>query len=344
MKTESLYLCALAFAPEEHRSSVPAYMYDLSERMGALPFDRFGVAPSPHYYKLSERSKFTFKGRDLTSYATLMERRAKELAAIDKPLYVYWSGGIDSTALMVALIREGVEMTVMMNDRSIWENGQFYYRFIKDKIKTRNSVDISVLNTLVEKDAHFITGELADQLFGSDTMQDVCLLEGWQLLHKPATEENVRRALLCKGMTDENIEPLYKVVFESAASQNVPIHRVFDFFWWISFAFKWQGVVYRMALYGPAELNSLLTEKHWDRVHHFFETDYFQTWSCTQHEYKILDRWNTYKFTSKQYIFEFDEHEDYMLNAVKIGSLRKFCDCANSSAIYAPLRVVTKAD
>jgi hypothetical protein len=82
---------------------------------------------------------------------------------------VCWSGGIDSTAALVSLLRTGVggdrtgRLIVVLDDDTLLENPVFYERFVRDKLRCEQRAgralsDIAVAAGLT------VTGELGDQV------------------------------------------------------------------------------------------------------------------------------------------------------------------------------------
>lgn len=302
---------------------LPQHLVRLATLTGITPFDRFGYAETVPGAVLHPRAEYRFGGRSLDSYGNIAMDRARELLALDVPLYVYWSGGIDSTAILVALIRAGAtreQLTVVCDNDSEMENGPFYDNHIDGVFPTRHAVDVPRM--LVEHpEAHIVTGELNDQLFGADTMQRVCLTSGAPALQRPNTDADFVDVMGRLGYAAPDASALRRDIVGSAQTQDVTLRNVFDLLWWLNFAFKWQDVALRTMMAGRAAHLEHMNARQAERVHHFFGTARFQDWSITRHELKIIDRWPTYKITAKRFIFRHDANEDYLAHAVKVGSL-----------------------
>lgn len=291
------------------------------------PHDRFGAVDPPQNFVKNPGSDFTFVpkvGGVQVQYQHIVDSTAKRLAALDRPLTVYWSGGIDSTVVLIALIKQGVQtIEVAMNEKSIIENGDFYRGYIQGKLKTVDPIDVPT-KLLTTAENVIVTGELNDQLFGSDAMLRVIFSSGYDVLLGPLSED-VYAAAMCKAnasISDAHVRLIYADILASAATQNVPLRTVFDAMWWANFAFKWQCVLTRMYMYAPISATNSLTDAHRSRLHHFFGGTDFQQWACERIEPKILTRWGDYKITAKRYIYRFDGNEDYLIHGVKVVSLR----------------------
>jgi hypothetical protein len=83
--------------------------------------------------------------------------------------------------------------------------------------------------------------------------------------------------------------------------------------WWWNFALKWDEVKYRMFM-------STIVDKTPDFMH-FTDTDTFQLWSISNPDKKIKDTPESYKFTAKDYIFDYTSDADYRDTMRKGGSL-----------------------
>jgi len=79
-----------------------------------------------------------------------------------KPL-VAWSGGIDSTTIIAAFIKNNIDFKVTVNDRVLIENKDVY-DFIKDKYEIINIPNTLVLSDLQSENL-IVTGDGCDQLY-----------------------------------------------------------------------------------------------------------------------------------------------------------------------------------
>ena len=289
-----------------------------------LPFDRYGFTEIHPHQKLLPGADYKPK-RSLAPWGDLMHNRAVELLDTKENLLVCWSGGIDSTCIMVAMIQAGAtkeNLTVAMNRRSLLENTPFYERFIKGKFNTIEMKDMSEL--VATTDYHLVTGEGMDQLFGADVIYKIHLNAGLNVVFQPNTELNHCIALETLGFTYSNAKLIHHEVMGSAAKAGVKLRRVYDCMWWMNFAYKWQCVQLRGLMYGQHEYINQMTLDSLNRVSHFVNTPEFQDWSCTAHEKKIEDTWESYKLTAKRYIYRFDGDEEFLNNGIKILSLIQF--------------------
>ena len=126
-----------------------------------------------------ERGHDALRTAMLNRARTLWERTEK--TAVSSSIYVGWSGGIDSTAALVALLETATTETsrrqrlkVVLDEESMVENPTFYRNFIgggKLEEVPRQGQPLSWHEHRIRRENAanvFVTGELGDQLFGSD--------------------------------------------------------------------------------------------------------------------------------------------------------------------------------
>lgn len=288
----------------------------------------------------------------------LMDRRAKKIIKKNKPIILYWSGGIDSTAALAALLVNGVDtksLTVRLNDFSIIEHEQFYKNHIKDTLnvdKVGPNPKMALTNDDL-KESVIVTGELGDQLMGStlykafhpSTLSPCPACEkyyinnemwdsGCYLLFEEPWEDFVRAyfygfSFESHMIEHERAEKMLEYCRPLADKCPFPVKNAFDFFWWLNITCKWQGVGFRFVDHLD------LTKKEFSNINHFFDDISLQRWSMTveNHEYNKLRRisvskenkyqaYRTMKWVLKKYIMKrFDHDKDYFNNKIKIGSL-----------------------
>ena len=285
-----------------------------------------------------------------------MLRRAEAIwqKAQGRQIIVCWSGGIDSTALLICLLRtidaeedasRTAQLMVTYDAESISENLSFYNTHIHSKLNTidRNSKTMSELATQHSR-ALIVTGELGDQLFGSDKCKEAFLSE-------PLEDYSAEEKLILKAsgiITDNPIEVSLDEPWKDALVKMLemkgllagttlqwidwvepqirkapfPITNLHDMFWWLNFSCKWQTVALR-CLHdgGDFEPKEGLTGS----IIHFYDDRQLECWACVKdfHDKKFADLkdWKTYKEPLKKIIYSFHPDKDYYQNKEKVGSL-----------------------
>lgn len=243
---------------------------------------------------------------------------------------IWWSGGIDSTALLVAMFKTATPdrmrlIKIGLNERSIEEYPSFFENYIKKIPYTFIShndgmqIDLTSLH---------ITGEIGDQIFGSDYLR-ACFGGGgrdfpgkehfmgninapWQdVMSKFVTDQ-----LISKNLPTEYHAELMGIYELLNTKAPLPINTLFDFWWWSNFNLKYTHVSNRLQLNSP---DALVASK---RVKSFFDSDKFQRWSVSNHDKKIGDTWKSYKLPLKRFVYKFNKDKQWYDNKTKVQSLR----------------------
>jgi len=160
-------------------------------------------------------------------------------------------------------------------------------------------------------------GELGDQLFGSDILSTACQLWGDSVLRKPYQDwaaKTIEAELSKPGCGERLFEYFHPIVEESP----VPIRTLHDFFWWYNFTQKWQHVKFRFV----ESVTWDLSAREGSEVIAFYDTVDFQHWSLNNHDLKIRNTWESYKFTAKDFIYR-QTKDKAQLKLKKIQSLEK---------------------
>jgi hypothetical protein len=265
------------------------------------------------------------------TYEECCNKKATELynlsKQLDKPIYVFYSGGIDSTLVVISLKKvmpdaEFHERVVLLMDyESVRENPVFYETYIRGKIKTLSSQQF---NRFFDKSAILVGGEFNDQLFGSDLVKEINVFCGFDGAFKKYTRELIVAFFNFKGLDSFSANRWYDLVDESCKKSPVPLTSVFDFLWWLNFNYKFQSVFFRILMRCSAEQQKNINQDFVDNYyHHFFGDEYFQIWSMTNHENKIKKEWTSYKYIAKELIFEYNHDADYRDYKTKVPSLYK---------------------
>lgn len=274
---------------------------------------------------------FSVDTQDDPSFAEVCDRRAIEIIELAKkeqrPIYVFWSGGIDSTTALVALLRNLEKkdideyLTVYLNQESINEYPEFYSDIIQPGLNMQN-IDASF--DFLEGNPVIVTGELGDQMFGSVTMIELLNIESdindLEVLKKPyktLLPKYIKHRL--KTGNDENAKKLFEFLVPLIERCPWKIETIFDCLWWMNFTLKWQHVDLRFAAGFHNHLAEL--ERNYNLCWHFFKSEDFQRWSVNNPDMKIKDTWDTYKFPAKEYIYKYTGDRDYMDNKQKVPSL-----------------------
>ena len=322
------YAPRIVIAPENHDlAGVEKFSsYFKIYGHGVVPNDRTGTIRFP----VRTKSLFPIPAfRPLTkSFGDICNERAKELLsradALGVTLYVFWSGGVDSTLALVSFLKNATReqqknIVVLMSEESITEYPGFYRDHIHGKLRIESSGGFPLLlggNHLI------VNGEHNDQLFGSDIVSKFIDMFGTLAMHQPYSRDTLF-AFYNSFLNDKSLANFYMDLFERVkAAAPVLISTNYLFFWWINFALRWQTVSMRTLTFASARSAEKITPEYvTNNYAPFYRTDEFQLWSMNNLDKKIKDDWRTYKWVCKDIIYDYTKDAEYRDNKIKHGSL-----------------------
>lgn len=293
--------------------------------------DRTEKVKLPFDFKLYDKFKLPTDLSSTLTYEQCCDRRAFELYQLSKqqgvPLVVLYSGGIDSTLVLISLLKAIPEtelkerLVVALSLDSIRENPSFYNKVIRKKCSFISS---DKLSSFFDGSVIIVGGEHNDQLLGTDVAGRYYRSYSFSELSERYNESNITKFLILSGMTEQHAKLWFSILDKHAKEAPIIIETVFHFFWWLNFIFKWQSVFFRILLRVDSRFRENINENFVSTYfHHFFSADYFQVWSMRNPHLKIKDSWASYKFVAKEIIYKYTKDDDYLQNKVKVGSLYK---------------------
>jgi hypothetical protein len=286
--------------------------------------------------------------RDLNNFSLTYEEccltRALELVyhsrRIDKPITIMYSGGIDSTCVLVAFmkildaqeLRERIQ--VALSIESIDENPNFYYDHIRSKCTIIPSEN---MGSFFDRSCILVSGEHNDQLFGSDIIGSIYRFGEYSQIHQPYSRSFITHWLRHNGMNESDSNYWYNLLDHHIRHQAPgEVTTNFHFFWWYNFCFKWQNVYFRMLAPVDPDKRSQIDRNFLDDYYlPFFTAVNFQKWSMLNHHLKLGADWSSYKIECKKFIFDYNGDADYRDYKIKIGSLYQLSDTKKGGAAVA---------
>lgn len=302
-------------------------------KMLAVPIgliDRNRYVTMPYRYKVYDGFDIpkNLDNFNLT-YEECCIKRALELdqlsKQLNKPITIFYSGGIDSTAVLVSFMKIldshdlKNRVRVAMTPQSICENVSFFYEHIRTKCTIVTS---ETYTTMMDGSSLIVGGECNDQLFGSDILSKLVKYSDGDKLHDRYSRDYIV-SWFSKFMSVDAANKWFDVLDEQIRnSAPCEVTSNFHFFWWYNFCYKWQFVYFRFLAFIDPSLRSLVNQNFIDTYyHHFFNSTDFQKWSMLNHDKKMTTEWTSYKLESKKFIFDYNKDEIYLKNKIKIGSL-----------------------
>ena len=249
--------------------------------------------------------------------AELLRRRAAELRMTAdrarKPVRLFWSGGIDSTAAACALLEAFIDapeqLEIVYTRASAREYRLFHQNYVAPHPRSRR---IGSVRGALDDGAILCTGEHGDQLFGSMKAQSLA----WRDLRAP-WEKSFPRILAKQLGGAERGETTLRYLEPQIRACPIALPRLFDLLWWLNFSLKWQAVSLRMLADGRPGAWALR-----DQTEHFFRTDAFQRWALTNPDKRVKGDWASYKYPLKDAILSFTGDHAYHQTKEKERSLR----------------------
>lgn len=282
--------------------------------------DRFGYLNQFSPYRIYEPCEKFPSSSNIDKLTDIMDERAIKLLnkseQENKPLYLFVSGGVDSTAMTVAFLKAAngnyKNINIVYTKYSEQENPGFF-NILKNihglslkKVLPSRGLDDAQEDAM--KIGYAITGWCADQLFGSQINQEMpdMYFKDWRLFIS----------------TSDAIEQ-----FESAFDYyNININTFGEFAWFTNFSCKYDFVKYT---------DVMICGKVTGRMIPFYDTIEFNNWSVSNfdilHQHPQNDS-KYYKRELKEYIYEYDGDKNYLEGKGKNPSWRI---CNSSDGEYA---------
>jgi len=310
---------------DEHMSEAKAFLNLVGKNASAmdrtnsftLPFNTHIVWEIPTQIDDGDSDKMFFDE---------MIRRARSLLQTGKPLTLFYSGGLDSTGLLVAfnhlIMTEGFDreqITLATSVDAMYENLSCWWDIVL-KYKTVNVHEC--LNGLNFNDTIYLMGENADQLFGSDKIFQLPTIMP-MLLNGLISDENISSYLSTLGLNPSiNFMDSLNSLITKAPFK---LTKMSDLLWWINFTCKWQSVSLRTLCFTNVfESGNNISHKQLSAFETFFNTERFQQISMLKSfkRFNETPAANSYKFALRSFIQKIHPSwSEYLAVKVKVGSL-----------------------
>lgn len=203
------------------------------------------------------------------SISDIMDERAVELISKGS-IAAQWSGGVDSTALLLALIKNGIskeDLVICYDSNSIEEYPKLYNWLKENGWNLKECSNwYKELSTI---DTNLITnGWCADQLFGSVFFYSAPEYYSYSI------PDFLSKATLTYGKLTEDQITEHTEVYQKYAKNvfNLDLNIAAELGWFINFVMKWSWVSKYNDLW-------LLTTKNKNKTKVFYDTQDFQNWS-----------------------------------------------------------------
>jgi hypothetical protein len=251
----------------------------------------------------------------------------------NKTVVIFYSGGIDSTLIAALAIahpdfhRHRNNLLLAFSEESIKENPKFWYDRLLPAFGHRIINSNGYHTHISDPNNVCITGEFADNIFGSLTVKSYMDVSGdFDAIQKPFADTG--RFWLLKKITSpadrDRCGDMMDKIFATSPRPMVSNH---DCLWWLNFVLKWQAVKFRLASHAPTPDMVDLMAKN---VVHFFETKEFQNWAVMTDEPKVEKDWYSYKLPAKKLIHSINGDDYYLRWKTKYPSIPGLTRYANT--------------
>jgi len=277
---------------------------------------------------------------DFETQTDLRSLELKEKLKTFERVYVFWSGGIDSTLVLTAILKnwsmsELQSLTVVCNHNSIKEHSSFYHRFILNKLDTVSTDLFYSDKEKFDSKNIYVSTETADALIAYSEIKEFG--SRYPGLFKKSYKKHTKEILEYFG-NDYYAYHSYEQILSSLKKNSVEVDTIFDFLWWINFNWGFDLEVYYMLwTYSiwPEHIDtrSFLQNNIFD----WFKTVEYQNWSvgAIGSSDKIRDTIESNKFVYKKYIFDFDKDLEYFLYKTKEPSTSLNKDIMHGKKVVA---------
>jgi hypothetical protein len=280
--------------------------------MVTVPHDAYPDLTVPYHYDFAE----TTNSRAL--------QLVNHVDSLDLPVVVSWSGGIDSTVILAALVKNWPpslldRVVVKMNSASYFENPWFFDRIIvPHKFKIQQTLDNW-------ETCFMLTGSCADSLWvQADVVELEIIWPGssqWSMIDR----KDVIIQWISQKSSWDTAHVLYDMVLESSQRAGLNLTTIEDFYWWWNFNFVYTGQLYKY-LNDYQSSSSKIDLAAWHHQHlGWYHSDAYQSWSAWNRSngVKINKTVRSYKWPAKQYIYEVDGNHWYRDYKTKMASNQK---------------------
>lgn len=258
------------------------------------------------------------------SFSDACLKRAEEILDEGKKVHIFYSGGLDSTCVTLAMYHacnsgkySFDQVVIGSTPASVAENPVMWHKYILPNFPLESS-----FKTLqnISTSERYVQGENADQLFGSDRV-----FKTPTLMTTEFSKDNLSAFINEKVLRLSAREKITEELFTLASLSPLPIKMMSDFMWWLNFSCKWQSVALRTLSFTSLFANG--GSIHKDQLKSFetfFNTEDFQQLSMNPSMPKWSDEPSKYNYKQAARIFIREyapELTEYSNQKLKIGSL-----------------------
>jgi len=271
-------------------------LYRINQMFSSSPWGEIVDRMSLTKYPFQVHVRLPWQIQNSTAYLeTLCQEEVNEIVLKNPgPYNIYWSGGIDSTLVLVSFMKSVSASLIKVygNSGSIQENTWFYEKYIRPNVEFFDSV------TVTPSEGVIISGDCGDTIWAVLESEHIFGSKISEYIYKPWIE------WFHHCDTNENFLE-FANTFMSRAGR--PINTLLEARWWFYMICKSQS---------KAVLKLWLPTK--SKIINFYESQRLESWAWRNLDNIIKGKdWKSYKWPAKNIIYNFDHNKDYQKNKTK---------------------------
>lgn len=253
-----------------------------------------------------------------------------------KPIMLAWSGGIDSTVILAALLKwankEDDERIILVTNKSaIWESGKIFYEHVVPRNIKVLDYDTYFRKYTAEEQRKYIyvTGQVADQLVITLSQSTELMLKQPEYFTKPWRDtKNLFTYWRTYLQNEDMIWWLINSMAENIEGTGLPLNSVWDFLWWYNFNY------YPISCHVNDWCQILFPHCTDYRINDFAKNTFpwfldpkYHKWAFNtigNRELVFGPKLNQWKWCMKQYIHDFTKDPWWLEYKTKLSSVSRF--------------------
>jgi len=284
----------------------------------SLVYPRFNL--ERQYYKIKRNPLINFLPNNETPLDTfsLFDQRAYQLKKhaenYDK-IYVFWSGGIDSTLVLCSILKNFENLSnvvVVLNHHSINEYPLMYRTHIEGKLNVVSTDDFFNKQIKFSHNNVYTSGEVGGPLISFDNFEN--FNNRYPGIYNQPWKNHVNSLLkyFSENSSNDKAVTTYKEIILTAKASNIELHTVYEFLWWVNFNWGYDIDLISM-LWNYQDLDQSIDVKTFLEQNCFlwYNSQPCQNWAVSLIGQDLMVRDNIQKYIFKQYIYNFNSDNDY---------------------------------
>lgn len=267
---------------------------------------------------------FGFNTTDKT-FEDLCIERANQLKLLKKPITLLWSGGVDSTTALVALLLVECNLSIISTKDNLFIENKCFY----EKLAKRQDITIYLVKDAIEMYSKINDLKKTNIIVSAET--DIF----WQDFKRNLPD--ISYLDYFKDLSNNQLQILENYIVNT----NPKVHSILEFYWWNHLTCLHQQNLLKHFFYSYRKYD---TCHYMDNFYDFFSTNDFRGWAKLHVDKKLLSMFRKpkhYKFYQKRFIYGYNKDYSYYLSKTKSASsdTSKLNEIVNSPCNYL---VVTK--